>query len=199
MEYKATVYYAFCPRGNRDPGGYLAYQRELASHILKHGFQECQGIEFHKENIRKGLHGKPYWAGQGEVCFNTTNTDGFVACGVSNCEIGVDAEKKREVRMAAVHRCCSMEEISYIMDGGGQPEWERFTQIWTLKESCLKMTGDGLNAPLKEVSFSFIEGDGEASVQCSQPGFFAQKRIGEYWVSVCTERRAEVSWREVWV
>lgn len=146
--------------------------------------------------------------------------------------VGVDAEKPRKVRMPLLRKCCSPEEIGYILgirpssingshgrgpldaEKSGKQEglsycskdtmelkegsWERFSQIWTLKESYIKMTGEGLSFPLEEVNFRIGgQGKGGCNIWCSQPAYFSQKQIGEYWVSVCTRERAEIVWEEL--
>lgn len=246
-----AIYYACCPQKAETAGKYLGYQRELADKILNHGFRNRFGVRFDREKVTKGRNGKPYWAGKGEIGFNVSNTNGMVVCGISGASgpegmpagrtgpgmgslgIGVDAEKPRKVRMPVLRKCCSPEEIRYILGrravpiggirdgkGGDGPgfwqegtcaingDWgmaeleedgqQRFSRIWTLKESYIKMTGEGLAFPLQEVSFRIEEnGNGRFDIWCNQPAFFAQRQIKGYWVSVCAKGQAEVVWEEV--
>lgn len=246
-----TIYYAFCTQKEQRPGKYLGYQRVLADNILNHGFKNRFGIGFDREKVTKGRNGKPNWAGEGEIGFNVSNTNGLVVCGVSgtlgqegmlagragsgrgSLGIGVDAEKPRKVRMPVLQKCCSPEEICYILgrravpvdgikdgkggDGPGfwqegtfsiEGNWgmaelgedvqQRFSQIWTLKESYIKMTGEGLAFPLKEVNFKVEKKiNGGFDIMCNQPAFFAQRQIKGYWVSLCAKGQAEVVWEEI--
>ena len=73
----------------------------------------------------------------------------------------------------------------------------RFFQIWTLKESYIKMTGEGMRFPMKDAVFSIEEKEGTAEIICNQPGFFAQRRIKDYWISLCAREEVKVSWQEL--
>ena len=75
-------------------------------------------------------------------------------------------------------------------------EQERFVRIWTLKESYMKMTGDGMAFPLQQAEFSIEENKGKLKIKCSQPGFFQQKKIKDYWISICASQPAELIWQE---
>lgn len=211
MEHTITVFYTFCPRNTELPGTYLQEQRKIADKILNYGVKKCFDIEFDKEKVVRGNHGKPYWSGEEPIWFNVSHTEGLVVCGIASQEIGVDAEGLREVRMPLIRRSCSKGEINYILNGKenlpergkevlGEVERERFSRIWTLKESYIKMTGDGMAFPLQEAEFSIEEKSNEKfSIKCSQPGYFVQKKIGDDWISVCGSQPAEVVWQELLV
>ncbi len=267
MEHTIIIYYAFCPRKAEAPGAYLKYQREIADNILQYAFETHFHAAFDPGKIIKGKHGKPYWNGEEPICFNVSNTEGLVVCGIASQEIGVDAEALREVRLPLLSRSCSQDEINYILnktkdipdqdktaltehipdqdktalaehipdqdktalaehipdpgkealdedikrqdremlregvqDPGkgtlGELEQERFVRIWTLKESYIKMTGDGMSFPLQQAEFSIEENKGKRNIKCSQSGFFAQKKIKNYWISICTSQPAQPIWQE---
>lgn len=87
---------------------------------------------------------------------NITHTTGLVACAVVDTgDIGIDAETDRrsiEVDELARNTCSGAERArlaALAPDGRKQP----FLDIWTLKESLLKATGEGLAADLTAISF----------------------------------------------
>lgn len=194
----AVVSYASCFLQAGSPGDYLSYQRAVADQMLGRVFREKLGIVYGRDKIKKGTYGKPYWAGEGDVFFNISNTKGMVACVVSDVEVGIDTEKIKEARISVLRRCCAPEEISYILkESRDALIQERFFQIWTLKESYIKMIGEGLHFPLKQAVFSIgEEGAPYPKVSCSQPGMFCQRKVGGYWISLCAQKEVEVTWQE---
>lgn len=219
MRNTIAVYYMLCPRKSESPGAYLQYQRKIADKILNYGFKKQFNLEFSRDKVITGKNGKPYWNGDGDVRFNVSNTDGLVVCGISGggvssrYEIGVDAEKPRSIRMPLLCRCCSPEETRYILEGEelssdketqkelcGLQARDRFSQIWTLKESYIKMTGEGMSFPLKEAAFSIQkEINGRFHISCKQPGSFVQRKIEGYWIAVCFDSGEEndIVWQEL--
>lgn len=153
-------------------------------------------MEFDRRKVEKGIHGKPFWKPEKGICFNVSNTEGLVVCAVARCEVGVDGEKVKKVRIPVVRRCCSLKEQRYIL-GKDQEEmdeaaYSRFFQIWTLKESYIKMTGAGMSFPVEQIEFDVVKKD------CfgNQNGYFVQRQTGDYWISLCTEEEAEIVWQE---
>lgn len=220
MKFKTVVYYTFCSQNGEKPKDYKKYQRELADKILEYGFQEQFDVPYVREQVQRGVHGKPVWTAHKNICFNVSNTAGLVACALSYQEVGVDTERVRAVRLPIVKRCCQDSEISYIMRQSQnifiEPEGkkdrkeylklelnisqqQRFFQLWTLKESYIKMTGEGMFFPMREVSFTIEDKEGEQEIISNQQGFFVQRQIRDYWISLCTAKQTAVEWQEVYL
>ena len=200
MEHQTVVYYTFCSEKKVQPKEYKLYQRRIADQILACGFEAQFGISFDAANVKKGVHGKPFWAGQEKIYFNVSNTAGMVVCALSDLETGADAEKIRSVKAAVIKRCCTDAELAYIRGSEENQESlvkERFFQLWTLKESFMKMTGQGMYFPIRDAEFFIQNQDLPQRILCSQHGYFVQKRLGEYWISICTQEKSEVIWREL--
>lgn len=201
MEYETVVYYTFCTVREILPKEYKKYQRKIAGKMLAYGFEAEFAMEFDSAHVKKDIHGKPFWSGTEDVYFNVSNTQGLVVCAVSNMETGVDAELIRFVKDMVMKRCCTQAESAYIM---GKPEEyqrerinERFFQLWTLKESFIKMTGQGMLFPIRDAEFSIHEEEQNLKISCSQSGYFSQKRLGDYWISLCTSKESKVVWKEL--
>ena len=140
-----------------------ASQKKLAMKLLKQGFIEFFGIEFDEKKIKRTPLGKPYYDDGKEYYFNISHCPDMVAVAVSKVSVGVDVEGMRQIKYGTVQKCCSLEEFSYVIDRNvsepdnraylGKEEVKRFIQLWTLKESFVKMTGEGLRNPVNTIVF----------------------------------------------
>jgi 4'-phosphopantetheinyl transferase len=93
-------------------------------------------------------NGKPgLEAGQSDLAFNVSHTDGLVACGLGSTEsLGVDVESTERNTDADLiaERYFSREEVAELAAYAGLERHTRFIELWTLKEAFLKATGKGL-------------------------------------------------------
>lgn len=108
-----------------------------------------------------GPYGKPALADKlecGSLYFNLSNTNGLVVCGISREveRIGVDVESIPSatslVNIAESH--FAPPEIAAWRAQLHLDREETLFRYWTLKESFMKATGQGLSTPLDRLSFT---------------------------------------------
>ncbi len=122
--------------------------RELLHYVL--------GREYGRswEVVQEG-NGKPFLTGGPEIDFSIAHTKGLVVCGISGKRIGVDVERIRQFDERLMRRICTEEERYFIEhERKTMTREETFFRFWTLKESFLKATGQGLAVPMREIGFS---------------------------------------------
>lgn len=155
-------------------------QHKIAHALLGEVLKKHFGITDY--TIEKNEKGKPFLSGFPDVHFNISHCDGLAVCGISDKEIGVDAELIRSYNGKAMKRIFSADEQS-IIAASENPETD-FFKIWTLKESLCKFTGEGIFSGLSEYSFDISHG--EPSCKKAADKIFTQKIIEKKWVvSVC--------------
>lgn len=173
------IFYTICEDAlKRQEQHKIAYA--LLGEVLKKHF----GITSY--TIEKNEKGKPFLLEFPDVHFNISHCDGLAVCGISDREIGVDAELIRSYNGNVMKRIFSAEEQSLIAVSES-PDTD-FFKIWTLKESLCKFTGDGIFSGLSEYSFDISHG--EPTCQKAAEIIFTQKIIEKKWVvSICAHGR----------
>lgn len=93
-------------------------------------------------------HGKPYFRDYPEIFFNISHCHRGIACAVMDKPVGIDIEEiQYDEDLAKV--IFNPEELETVRSAD-EPA-VKFTEFWTLKESLLKLTGEGLRDNLKDV------------------------------------------------
>lgn len=154
---------------------------------------------YHMENtrIRNTLYGKPEVEG---LEFNLSHSDNLVVCAVSNEPIGCDVEKIRKASLGVVERYFSKCEQIYLSQFSGREYNKNFFKLWTMKESYVKMTGEGLRVPFK--SYAIVFEDENARVVRNaeaQPCHLSSVEVQDYVISICAKSCAplELIWEEI--
>lgn len=116
--------------------------------LLKEALEEQEGIT---ENpvFEYGEHGKPFIAGRPELHFSLSHCKEAAVCVLSRKPVGIDVESIGRYRDSVARYAMNDEELRQIQQAE-RPEVE-FTRLWTMKESLLKMTGEGINDNMKGV------------------------------------------------
>ena len=134
-----------------------AQHHEQGRRLLRQALWEEYRIELTEEMITRTANGKPCFK-ELPIFFNISHCSGMAVCALSDVPVGVDVESGRRVTDSLICKVLSPWERTYVKE---QDSMERFLELWTLKESWLKMTGDGLRVPLDTVSFRFREPEAE--------------------------------------
>ena len=118
----------------------LSHQRVLSERLLQWALKEEFGLELSALVRGKGASGKPYFLGC-PIQFSVSHTRGLVCCGLSGAPLGVDAVEPSPLNGSP--------DPAGVYPGGarlagGQKERETaFLSLWTLKESVMKLSGQG--------------------------------------------------------
>ena len=150
--------------------------RLIESSLKKHGFSA--------ENVVIGKNGKPECDG---VYFNLSHSDDMVLCAVSDTPVGCDIEKVTNAPMEVAERYFSEKERRYIAAAQNTADADRrFFRLWTIKESYMKMTGEGMS-----LSPDRLETDPEG-LTILRDGVFQScvlqnRAIDDYEISICIQ------------
>jgi len=92
-------------------------------------------------------HGKPRIEG---LEFNLSHSGNLVICAVSEQPVGCDVEEVRKAPKGVAERYFSCREQEYLSQFAEEEYDRAFFRLWTMKESYVKMTGEGLGMPFEE-------------------------------------------------
>ena len=126
------------------------------------------------KNIVIGKHGKPELEG---IYFNLSHSDDMVICAVSDKPVGCDVERLRQAPKGIATRYFSEKEQVYLEQFGGEDYDKEFFRLWTVKESYVKMTGEGMG----------LYRGGEEEKFC-----VSEMQIDGYLITVCAEDETPV-------
>lgn len=137
------------------------------------------------ENVRINSEGKPVAE---NVYFNLSHSAQWVICAVGEKRVGCDIEIIAEEPKGVAERFFHQNEAEYLNSCREERRRETFFRLWTLKESYIKMTGEGLHLPLD--SFEILLDREHLRLRRADrilPCHLMEYQIPGYKVSVCGE------------
>lgn len=112
--------------------------------------------------------GEPYIEGHEDIRVSLSHSGNIICAAYSDALIGIDVEKKAELREKVLSRAYNAYERRYV-EGFSDPEEKRaaFYKVWTVKEAAAKSMGEGLSSVMlmsacdeKGIIGSFVCKDG---------------------------------------
>ena len=153
--------------------------------LLTQAFADC-GIS-HDAVVLKNSYGKPYLQDHANIHFSLSHSGIYAMCAISDNPVGCDIQKISDARTQVARRFFTQTEQSYLQ---GLPDSQsQFSQIWTRKESYVKMKGLGISAcPL--TSFD-VTGDSIPS-----DAVFYELSLPDHYATVCCPKHSEITWEQ---
>ena len=153
--------------------------------LLAEAAKKELSLEPEEIRICRGEHEKPFLEGAEGFYYNLSHTEGLCVIAYGDEPVGADCERIRfrEKDLAVAKRCFTDEEYAYIEAAGDDMHVfsERFFRIWTIKESYLKYTGEGISVALD----SFCV-DPEGMCVRGRTARFTEYVYGDHMIMICT-------------
>lgn len=143
-----------------------AFRTAVGEALVRVAAGRILGIRHSDINFKREAFGKPYIEHYPRFHFNLSHAGDWVVCVINNSPVGIDIEKIKPITLDIARYHFSKIEYHDLML---YPEQERlyyFYDLWTLKESYLKMLGTGLSTPLD--SFSIRKQPQHITMQATQ-------------------------------
>lgn len=105
------------------------------------GYLIYKTVNCTEKEVGYKINGKPYVKNR-SIYFNISHSGKYAVIAVAACEIGLDIEKAEERNLVCVKRFFTRNESDWIDN-----DTDKFSVLWTLKESVMKTLGEGLRLP----------------------------------------------------
>ncbi|RDU24801.1 4'-phosphopantetheinyl transferase family protein [Anaerosacchariphilus polymeriproducens] len=123
----------------------------LADLLVRYAVNQKIDIPNSHLHFYQNDYGKPFLMFP-NIHFNASHSGNWIACAVSDYEVGIDVEKISHVDEDIAEHFFTEIENQYLKNQPDLLRKESFYKLWTLKESYIKFKGKGLSIPLDSFS-----------------------------------------------
>lgn len=156
-----------------------AFQHELSRRLLDYSLRAEYAVALSELRLVRLPHGKPVFENF-PVHFSIAHCGGLVCCALSQSEIGIDCEKIRPFNARLAERICTAAELEGILKSDNKAV--ALTALWTLKESLMKLSGEGMAYGFKNAEFAAESGGVRPVAVNAKAACFT---ASDYIISVC--------------
>lgn len=168
-----------------------AYQSLLADLLAR--LVICNQLHMNNQDIEFSYnkYGKPFLASHPLVSFNISHSGNWVVCMIDDHPVGIDIERIHSIDPYVAKRFFSKDEFEDLMAKEDPLKLTYFYDLWTLKESFVKMLGKGLQIPLNKFTIKLSQNNIHLEsvsdlIKLEQPVYFKQYDIDpKYRLSAC--------------
>ncbi len=139
-------------------------------------------------SLSYGPYGKPFLPGE-DLCFSLSHSGEYVMLAAGRRKCGCDLEQIETANLDIARRFFHPAEYRQLGEAPSEKRNHLFYRFWTLKESYMKMTGEGFHLSPSD----FRIGIGEEDIFLEREGIYEACHFAElsllpsYCCSVCTE------------
>lgn len=179
----------------------------LAAYLLQVGVGKWLGKEKEVLPLKYiyGENGKPYLADYPQIYFSLSHSGNMVACAIADKEIGLDIQKQVQVKEKLAKRFFTEKEYAFLntlkeVDGTiGKAYKDWFFRLWSIKESYIKFTGQGMKQGLDTFMIDFDERIIREPEKGRMACFYEiqSEDMRGYACSVCIQKKEEIQVQRV--
>lgn len=154
-------------------------------------------INMNEKDMHYGIeeYGKPYFENLKNLHFNASHSGEIAICAFSDTEVGCDIEIISKSNTDLAKRFFTRVEYEFIISANEKSnniysqQAERFCRIWTLKESFLKLTGEGISNGLDTFEIRFKNDNTPTVIKNSTllPFYFKEYSFKNYRIALCSK------------
>ncbi|MGE2643814.1 4'-phosphopantetheinyl transferase family protein, partial [Escherichia coli] len=97
--------------------------------------------------FKNNLYGKPYLHNFSNFEFNVSHSGDWVVCAVDKFSIGIDVELIKPIEFEIAKSFFAEAEYNDLLSIEPLRKLDYFYDLWTIKESYVKVLGEGLTIP----------------------------------------------------
>ncbi len=149
-----------------------------------------------------GKQGKPYLKDYPNLYFNLSHSGTVVACLVAGQEVGLDVQQYVKVKEGLAKRFFTKEECEMLVAvaevGEKHTKYEQlFFELWSIKESYIKYTGQGMKQGLDTFTIDRENEQIEDHNEKISYQVIKTDKLPEYAISACMKQKEEIELVEV--
>lgn len=129
---------------------------KLSSLFVRHIAVQFAGLKDEDVVFANTATGKPFIQNLPHFHFNVSHSGQWLVCATDTQPVGIDIEKILPLDVLAYREQLSVAEYYSLRAMPAAHQLEHFYELWTLKESYLKLTGAGINAPMNSLTMQLI-------------------------------------------
>ena len=151
--------------------------------------------EMHSEFFKKtgkevscdyGKNGKPFLVNYPDIHFNLSHSGDYVVGAFDRQPVGVDIQEHRKIGDSMARHFLNDRELDMAALQADEREREKLLcRLWAVKESYIKLTGEGMKKSMKEVFADLENKKVEDEKGEILAGFWDKIWMERYYISVC--------------
>ena len=131
-------------------------------------------------------NGKPVWKDD-TLYFSLSHSGQYAACAMGNAPVGIDIQQQNVKNTKALERVMTPNQLAMIRAMPPKKQKTALFDFWCLKESIVKMTGQGhLMTP---VEFLFYNDNGRLGMMVEQNFLHTYSAIPGYSLGLCSQTK----------
>ncbi|MBQ6889067.1 MAG: 4'-phosphopantetheinyl transferase superfamily protein [Lachnospiraceae bacterium] len=134
-----------------------------------------------------GKNGKPSLVHYPSIHFNVSHSGDYVIAAFDRQPVGIDIQEHRQLKdSTARHFLTAWELEQATMQAENGNREEILCRLWAIKESYVKLTGEGIGKPMKEFRVNRQSCQIEDEKRQPIAGFVEKLWMENYYISVCS-------------